>query len=407
MEKALFVVLLALWLGVASGAAAAPAKQTAREQVGKPVEAAEQLVKQKKLPEALAKLAEADAVPDKSPYEVYIIEATRAVVDIDSADYPAAIKAIEGGALDRHAAACGSAAAPGDAGRARLSDEGLSGRRDLCRALLRGRRRGCGAAPPRWHRPIISRTTSPTRLAQANMVLQDEQKAGKPPSESVLQMLASSNYKQKDEAGYIDAMKQLVATHPKQQYWVELLAAVRRRPGFADRLALDLDHLMAAVGAMERPEQYMEAAQLALEAGLPGDAKTLLDKGYAAGILGKGAGAERQQRLADMAKRESAGDDDGLARLAREAETAASGLSWIKLGDAYASYGRYESAIAAYQKGIAKGGLAHPDDAELHLGLAYLAAKQGEKAKAALSAVSAGDGARDLAQLWLIEGKGE
>jgi len=51
--------------------------------------------------------------------------------------------------------------------------------------------------------------------------------------------------------------------------------------------------------------------------------------------------------------------------------------------------------------------LPHPDDAELHLGVAYFAAKQGENAKAALSAVTAADGARDLAQLWLIVGKAE
>ncbi len=407
MTRAPFIMLLALWLAQASGvAAAAPAKQTAREQVGKPVEAAEQLVKQKKLKEALAKLAEADAVPDKSPYEVYIIEATRAVVDIDSADYPAAIKAID-------AVLSTGMLPPAEALQRRATLVELAYQTKDYPAVVTYAERyyeagGEDAAPRLLMAQADYLQNDFADAARASqMVLQDEQKAGKPPSESVLQMLASSNYKQKDEAGYIDALKQLVATHPKQQYWVELLAAVRRKPGFADRLALDLDRLTAAVGAMERPEQYMEAAQLALEAGLPGDAKTLLDKGYAAGILGKGAGAERQQRLADMAKRESAGDDDGLARLAREAETAASGLSWIKLGDAYASYGRYESAIAAYQKGIAKGGLVHPDDAQLHLGLAYLAGKQGEKAKAALSAVSAGDGARDLAQLWLIEGKGE
>lgn len=406
MRCAFFILLLAWSIGVTSGAAAAPAKQTAREQIGKPVEAAEQLVKQKKPKEALAKLGEADAVPDKSPYEVYIIEATRAVADIDSADYPAAIKALE--------AVLSTGVLP--------PAEALQRRATLVELAYQGKDYPAVVSDAERYYEAGGEDAGPRLLmAQAyylqndfadaarisRVVLQDEQKAGKPPSESVLQMLASSDYKQKDEAGYIDAMKQLVAAHPKQQYWVELLAALRRRPGFADRLTLDFDRLMAAVGAMERPEQYMEAAQLALEAGLPGDAKTLLDKGYAAGVLGNGAGVERQRRLADMAKRESAGDDDGLARLAREAETAATGFSWIKLGDAYASYGRYDSAIEAYQKGIAKGGLTHADDAQLHLGLAYLAAKQGEKAKAALAAVSAADGTRDLAQLWLIVGKGE
>jgi len=406
VTRASFILLLALSLGVASSVAAAPPKQTAREQVGKPIEAAEQLVKQNKLKEALAKLAEADAVPDKSPYEIYIIEATRAVVAIASADYPAAIKALDAvlatGMLPRAEAL---------QRRASLVDLAYQTKDYTAVVSYAQRYYEAGGEEPGPHLLMAQAYYLENDFADAARVsqalLQDEQKAGKPPSEAVLQMIASSDYKQQDQAGYIDAMKRLVAAHPKQQYWVELLAAVRRQPGFADRLSLDFDRLSAAVGAMERPEQYMEGAQLALEAGLPGDAKTLLDKGYAAGVLGKGADATRQQRLADMAKRESAGGDDGLARLAREAETEATGLSWIKLGDAYASDGRYESAFAAYQKGIAKGGLAHPDDAALHLGLAYLAAKQGEKARATLSAVSGGDGTRDLAQLWLIVSKGE
>ena len=406
MKKGAVLALLALFLGLAPGAGAAPAKQTAREQVGKPVEAAEQLIKQKKLKEALAKLAEADAVPDKSPYEVYIIEATRAVVDVETADYPAAIKAIE-------AVLSTGILPPTEALQRRATLVELAYQAKDFAAVVTDAERyyEAGGEEPAPRLLMAQAYYLQNDFADAarasRLVLQNEQKTGKPPSESVLQMLASSAYKQKDEAGYVDALKGLVASHPKQQYWVELLDAVRRRPSFADRLALDLDRLKAAVGAMERPEQYMEAAQLALEAGLPADAKALLDQGYAAGILGQGAGAERQRRLADMAKRESAGDDEGLMRLTRAAEAAANGVSWIKLGDVYASDGRYERAIAAYQKGVAKGGLAHPDDAQLHLGVAYLAAKEPEKARAALAAVSGDDGARDLAQLWLLESKGE
>src|ERR1700722_9035026 len=97
------VVLFAAWLGIAACAAwlgiavctAAPARQTAREQVGKPVQAAEQLAAEKKLPEALARLSDADAVPGKSPYETYIIEATRAAVYLDGGQYADAITALE------------------------------------------------------------------------------------------------------------------------------------------------------------------------------------------------------------------------------------------------------------------------------------------------------------------------
>ena len=236
----------------------------------------------------------------------------------------------------------------------------------------------------------------------ARALLQQDQRAGRKTGESVLQLLVSSEYKQKNDAGYRDALKRLVASYPKKEYWRDLLASVQKQPGFADRLTLDLDRLMAATGTLETQDQYMEAAQLALQAGLPGDAKALLDKGYAAGVLGKGAGADRQQRLAAMAAKQSGEDVNTLPQLAHEADAARDGLPWVKLGEADASYGRYDDAIAAYQKGLQKGGLKHPEDARLHLGIAYLQAGQKDKAQATLGAVTGTDGARDLAQLWLL-----
>ncbi len=51
---------------------------------------------------------------------------------------------------------------------------------------------------------------------------------------------------------------------------------------------------------------------------------------------------------------------------------------------------------------IAKGGLDHPDQAQLHLGVAYHVA--GEKARAvqAFRAVKGSDGSADLARLWVM-----
>jgi hypothetical protein len=395
------VALFVAWLGVAPGAAA-QGTQAAREQVGKPVQAAEQLLKQKKLKEALAKLREADAVPNKSPYEIYVIEATRAAVDLDAADDPAAIKALE-------AALSTGILPPAEAVQRVATMAQLAYRiKDYPAVVTYAERyynEGGGDPAPRllMAQAYYLRDDFADAAKTSRLVLQDAEKAGKPPSETVLQMLASSEFKQGNEAGYRAALTRLVAAYPKRQYWIDLLAAVQRKPGFAGgRLALDLDRLRAATGAMDRPDQYMEAAQLALQAGLPGDAKAFLDKGYAAGILGKGAEAERQKRLAEMARSQSVEDVKGLAELPKEAEGAATGLPWVRLGEAYAGYGRYDEAISALQKGIAKGGLDYPDDARLHLGIAYINAKRAEKAKATLSAVRAADGAQDLAQLWLI-----
>jgi tetratricopeptide (TPR) repeat protein len=207
--------------------------------------------------------------------------------------------------------------------------------------------------------------------------------------------------KGKNVGGQIEALEQLVASHPKHEYWVTLCRVVLTRRGFAPRLRLDLDRLSVAAGVFDAPAQYVEAAERALEAGFPGDAKAFLDKGYAAGVLGQGAGADRQKRLSDTAKHQAGEDERGLAQQAKEADAAKTGIPFEKLGEAYASYGRFADASTAIERGIAKGGLDHPGDAKLHLGVAYLNASRTADAMQTLNVLKSDDGSADLAQLWL------
>jgi hypothetical protein len=385
----------------ASPASAAEEKLSAREQVGKPVQEAEQLLKRKEYEKALAKLREADAVPDKTPYERYVVEATRAVVALDMGDDAGTIKALE--------AVLATGILPPSEALKRIETLGeLSYQAKNYPAVI--------AYGERYYKEGGTEGSLRLLMAQAyylendfanaarvsRALLQEDARAGRAPKESLLQLLVSSEYKQKNAAGYRDALKLLVARYPKKEYWRDLLTSVAKQPGFADRLSLDLDRLMAQTGTLETQDQYMEAAQLALQEGLPGVAKALLAKGYAAGVLGKGAEAERHKRLAAMADRQAADDFNALPQRGREAAAAPDGRAWIRLGEAYASYGRYDEAMAALQKGLQKGGLDHPDDARLALGIACLDAGRKDKAEAALGAVTGNDGARDLAQLWLL-----
>jgi hypothetical protein len=229
-----------------------------------------------------------------------------------------------------------------------------------------------------------------------------QQRAGKPPGEDLLLTLAACAFEQKDDPGFATALENLVSYYPKPRYWSDLLLAVAKRPGFAKRLTLDLDRLRLETGAMDQPGQFVEAAELALAEGFPGDAKSFLETGTAAGILGKGVAAERQKRLVDMATRQASDDMKLLPQASTEAETASNGIAWEKLGEAEASYGHADAAVAALEKGIAKGGLKFPDDAKLHLGIAALRAGQPAKAKALFADMTGTDGTRDLARLWLI-----
>jgi hypothetical protein len=394
------ILALTVLLGLAASAASAAADdQTAREQVGKPVQQAQQLVRQKKYADALARLKEADAVPDKSPYETYVIEETRAAAEIGGQDYAAAVKAIDAVLATR-------ILPQAEATKRLVTIVQLDYQLKAYAATVAAARRyySEGGSDPEPRRLMAQSYYLENDFPDAAKALRDvlaaDEQAGRRPDEALLLSLAGSQFKLKNQDGYVDAMERLVAAHPKHEYWVDLCRAVQQKPGFAPRLRLDLDRLEVAAGAMDTPEQYVEAAQLAVEQGFPGDARTFLDKGYAASILGKGPTADRQTRLADMAKHQSDEDLKGLAAQAKEAQSSGNGNALEKLGEAYASYAKYDEAVAALAGSLKKGGLAHADDAKLHLGVAYLGAGRASDAATVLNGIGGSDGTQDLSQLW-------
>ncbi|HLI23103.1 MAG TPA: tetratricopeptide repeat protein [Stellaceae bacterium] len=389
------IMALALFASMAQ----AQEKQTARPQVGEPVQQAGQLLKERKYKEALAKLATADAVRDKTAYERYVIEGTRAAIDQASGDYPGTIKALQ--------AVLATGILPPAEAAARLQtivqlDYQVKDYRAVIADAGRYYQQGGTAEEPRQleAQAYYLQSDFADALKTLRAVIAADDKAGRKPDENLLLTLLNSEFQQNDQAGRIETLKRLVALYPKPQYWSNLLTAVGRQPGFADRLTLDLDRLKLATGAMTAANDYMEAAQLALLDELPGDAKAFLDKGYATGALGKDTQVDRENRLRTMVGQQVATTDKSLAQQAAAANDAA---ALEKLGETYASASQYDKAIAAYSQALQKGGLAHPDDARLHLGLAYLASGQKAKAREILGSVSAPDGARDLAQLWMIK----
>ncbi|HZB91047.1 MAG TPA: hypothetical protein VE397_06375, partial [Stellaceae bacterium] len=361
---------LAALLGASAGMtapsaafAAAAEAPSARPQIGRPVEQAQRLLREHRLKEALAKLAEADAVAHKTPYETYVIEATRASALLEAGDDRGAIRSLEAvlatqilppaEALDRVETLV------------KLCYEAKDSAR-LATYVARYYREGGKDQEPHLlaAQALYQQGDFAGAAAASRAVLAANDRAGQPTPEAVLQLLANSAYRQHDAAGYRAALMQLVARDPKRDYWAALIAEVEKEPGFSDRLALDLARLKAATGTLAAPGDYVEAVQLALLAQLPGEAKSFLDQGYAAGILGKGADAARQQRLAATASRQANEDVQRLPAETAAAAAARNGVPSVRLGDAYASYGRYPEAIAAFQQGLGKGGLDHPEEAK-------------------------------------------
>jgi hypothetical protein len=208
--------------------------------------------------------------------------------------------------------------------------------------------------------------------------------------------------RQKDVNAETFALERLVTYYPKKEYWVSLMSRIQRKPSFSDRLSLDAYRLSLATGSMTAAADYSEMAQLALQAGSGAEAKQVIDKGFAAGVLGTGPEAERHKRLRDLVNKRLAEAKKTVTEDEKEALAAKDGNELVSIGMNMVYEGQKAQGIQLMQQGIAKGGLKRPEDAKLHLGIAQLVAGENAKAQATLKTVSGSDGTGDLARLWAL-----
>lgn len=386
----------------ASGDKKAPAGDTVRAEVGNPLTAAQELMKGKKFKEALAKIKEADAVADKTPFEDFMVEQMRAIAAYQAGDLDIAEKSFEA------VFATGRFPAQQQLTFTQALAQQFYQQRNYPKAIAWTQKYFAGGGNDATMRTLLLQSyylskDFPNAIKEVSAKISAVEKAGGTPEEKDLQLLAAANNESKNEAGYVGALEKLARYYPKRDYWLDLLLRTQRKPGFnRDRLALDVYRLMNTLGLLDTGGDIMEMAQLSLQAGNPGEAQALIEKGYASGLLGKGPEAERQKRLKDVADKQVADDKKALAQTEAEAVAGANAGPILRVAEAYAGYGQYDKAVTLAEAAIAKGNLKNPDDARLRLVTYYLALGQKAKAEATAKAIKSNDGPADLARLYLI-----
>ncbi len=233
--------------------------------------------------------------------------------------------------------------------------------------------------------------------------------AGRRPDEDDLLRLADAYRHTKNTAGDLQVKEKLVTSYPSNKQYVGIyLSDLPGKSGFSSRFSLDLLRLRLASGNLTSADDYLEMAQLLLQAELPAEAKTLVDKGYTAGILGTGPQAARQQRLRDLTNKSVVDAKASLPKRTADAKAAKTGDDLVGIGAEYASLGQYDQAIDLIQQGIAKDNLKRPEDAKLRLGVVMLqSGKAKAKAVQQLRSVQGTDGAPDVARLYIAIGTGQ
>ncbi|MFZ6726382.1 tetratricopeptide repeat protein [Undibacterium sp. MH2W] len=379
----------------------AHAEEAMRPEIGRIVQSAGELYKAKKYKDALAKIHEADAVSGKTANESFTIERMRLSIASAAGDNDSVIR---------------SAEVIVSAGKLPSKDQ-LQMIQVLANAYYKA---GNYAKAATWYnryfadggtdqslRPYMIQAMnqggdSSKALKEVMADMAADEKAGRAPSLANLEFYANAALKQKDMAGYSSALEKMVSYYNKKEYWVNLLNNIERKPGYSERLKLDLYRLKIALGQVTKTSDFMDSSLMAIQAGFPAEATKIIDAGYKAGALGAGSDAERHKRLRDMATKAQAEADKGMAAAQAEAQSSKDGTGLLNIGYANVTAGKFDQGLAMMEEGIKKDNLKHVDDAKLHLGIAQLQAGKKAAAIKTLKTVQGNDGTADLARYWII-----
>jgi len=397
-------ILAAAGLVAATPALAAEGKQTNSAKLGKPLKEAHDDLNAKKYADAITKLREAEGIPGKTPYDQHLINDMLGFAYARIQNYAEAAKAWEAELDD------GFTPQSEIPTRVRQLAEANYQIKNYDKAIEFGNRAIKGGFADEELRTLVGQAYYlkgdwKNTLRFEEGLVDEKIKNGQTPKNESLQLILSACVKLNDSACETRALEKIVTYYPKPDYWYQLLFTMRQQTTGNDANTLQTYRLMSEVDVLKSPEDYTEMAQLALEAGSPGEAQRILEKGFAKSVFTDPRAKSKNQRLLESAKKAAATDQASLQRIEKDADAAPTGAKNVGLGLAYFGYGQYDKAADAISKGLTKGGLRNESEARLLLGIAQLKAGHKEDATKSFHAVKGDASLERLANLWSLHAK--
>ncbi len=227
--------------------------------------------------------------------------------------------------------------------------------------------------------------------------------SGKPVPEDYYVRLAEARQHEKSPQTE-DVLRQLVSKYPTAKNWQYLISSFQVRSKLVGRSGLDVYRLMAVTGTLSNSGDYIEYAESAKSAGIPGEAKSVLEKALAAGSI---AARDKAVAASDLTifRTLAASDQKTLGSFATQAKASPSGDLAVVAGNAYLGYGENAKAIELFKLALSKGAFAKKSatEASMRLGIAQYRAGDKAGALATFTAFKSSDAnMNDLAALWAI-----
>jgi hypothetical protein len=399
-----FVVLFAsicaaAWLCGGVMAADQPSPQPSKSVV-KPLKAAQDALQAKKFDEALAHLREAQSAPgDKTAYDNWVINVLQLQIYQQKQDMAALMGVLANMVGSQYASADQQKVWYKSLAQYAFQQKDFAKSLDYAEQAVKHGSNDADTVT------LIAKAQYLTgKYKDAEVTLQDVVSKQEKPDEETLKMLWQFDIKANDDAGAAKTVEKLVAYYPKPEYWANALAPLLRMDIKDAHLQLNVYRLKNDVGVLKLPAEYAEMAEIALDAGYPGETRAILEQAFSKNVFVEQRDKDRYQHLLDGAKQRATADEAQLSTVEQQAGGAPTGDPLVQVGAAYLSYGQNDKAVAALTKGIAKGGLKSPDEAGLLLGIAQLRLKNTAEAQRAFDkvATSSNIGYARLGKLWAL-----
>jgi tetratricopeptide (TPR) repeat protein len=196
----------------------------------------------------------------------------------------------------------------------------------------------------------------------------------------------------------LEVAREFIAAYPTPPNWRDVLIVFRTVGTVDPAQVLDAMRLMRAAGALTGERDYVAVATALDQAGLPAEAKAVIDEGVERRHVTASDAVPRA--LVTGANPRIARERTGLAGQIAQARAATATATQARtVADTLLSHGRYADAAELYRVALTRVG-EDPGLLNTRLGIALAMAGQRAEAEAALQAVTGPHA--DLAALWAI-----
>lgn len=219
---------------------------------------------------------------------------------------------------------------------------------------------------------------------------------GKLPKEQWYNLARFLYFDKGDNDKALETIKTLLTYYPNKQYWVQASHLYGEKKDDARQLAMM--ETAYVQGMLDKSTDLVTMAYLYLNAEVPYSAAKVMDKGLKDEIV---EDKSKNYELAGTAWRQAQERAKAIPMMEKAASSAEDGELYARLGNIYLDGDEFEKAVEAIDKGLKRGGVKRPDQAQLVLGMAHFNLGNYEAARKAFRAASKDDRSKTYAQQWL------